>query len=67
MLVFAIKKDKHFLLAIFGGILFAAGVLFATRQRVVVSYTVFAMAVLFSAVGIYKVIRRFTKTSPNQS
>jgi len=67
ILVFAIKKDKHFLLVIFGGILFAEGVLFAIRQRVVVSYTAFAMAVLFSAVGIYKVIRRFTKTQSKQS
>ncbi len=67
MLVIAIKKDKHFLLVIFGGMLFAAGVIFATRKRVVVSYTVFAMAALFSAVWIYKFIRSFTKTPHIQS
>ena len=67
MLVIAIKKDKHFLLVIFGGILFAAGILFATRKRVVVSYAVFAMAALFSAVWIYEFIRRFTKTPHIQS
>lgn len=67
MLVIAIKKDKPLLLVISGAILFAAGVLFATKKRVVVSYTVFVMAILFSAVGIYKVIRRFTKTQSKQS
>jgi len=66
-LVIVIKKDKHFLLVIFGAILFAAGVIFAARQRVLVSYAVFAMAALLSAVGIYTVIRRFTKTSRSQS
>lgn len=67
MLVIMTKKDKHFLLLIFGGMLLAAGIFFAARQRVVVSYAVFAMAALLSAVGIYKVIRHFSKTSRSQS
>jgi len=67
MLVVAIKKNKHFLLAIFGCMLFVAGILFATRQRVVVSYVVFAMAAIFSVVWIYEFIRHFTKTSYIQS
>lgn len=67
MLVIAIKKDKPFVPVIFGVILFAAGFLFATRKRLVVSYAVFAMAALSSAIGIYKVIRRSSKTPQNQS
>jgi len=65
MLVIAIKKDKPFVPVIFGVILFAAGFLFATRKRLVVSYAVFAVAAISLAVGIYKVIRRSRKTLQN--
>jgi murein DD-endopeptidase MepM/ murein hydrolase activator NlpD len=66
MLFIAIKKDKPFVPVIFGVILFAAGILFATRKRLVVSYAVFAMAALSLTVGIYKVIRRSRKTPRSQ-
>ncbi len=67
MLVIAIKKDKPFVPVVFGVILFAAGFVFVTKKRLVVSYAVFAMAALSSAVGIYKVIRRSSKTPHSQS
>ena len=60
LLVFAIKKDKSLLLVISGGILFAAG-WYLSVKTTRISYTCFAMAALFSAIGIYKFIRRSTK------
>jgi murein DD-endopeptidase MepM/ murein hydrolase activator NlpD len=66
LLVNAIKKDKHFLPVISGGILFAAG-WYLSIKTTRISYTCYAMAVLLSAVGIYKIIRHSTKGSRAQS
>jgi len=67
MLLIAIKKDKPFVPVVFGVILFAAVFLFATKKRLVVSYAVFAVATLSLTVGIYKVIRRSSKSPHRQS
>ena len=60
MLVFAIRKNKPSILVLSGVILIAAGWIFHTKGTRM-SYALFAMAALFSAIGIYKLIRRSTK------
>jgi len=60
MLVFAIRKNKPFVLVINGGLLIVAGWIFYNKGTKV-SYVLFAMAVLLLAIGIYKFIRRSTK------
>jgi len=62
MLVFAIRKNKPFVLVLSGVALLAAGWIFYNKGTKM-SYVLFAMAVLFSVIGIYKFIRRFTKVS----
>jgi len=66
MLVFAIRKNKPFVLVLSGVILIAAGWIFYNKGTKM-SYALFAMAVLFSAIGIDKFIRRFTKMPRTQS
>ena len=60
MLVFAIRKSKPFLLVFSGGILTAAGWIFYSKGTKM-SYVLFAVAVLFSAIGIHRFIRLSTK------
>jgi ABC-type uncharacterized transport system permease subunit len=60
MLVFAIRKNKPFLIILSGVILIAAGWIFHTKGTKM-SYVLFGTAILFSAIGIYKLIRRSTK------
>jgi len=66
MLVFAIRKNKPFLLVPYGVVLLAAGRIYYNKGTKM-SYALFAMAVLFSAIGIYKSIRRSTKMPRTQS
>ena len=66
MLIFAIRRNKPFLLVVSGIALLAAGWIFYSKGTKM-SYALFAMAVLFSAIGIYKLIRRSTNTPPTQS
>ena len=66
MLVFAIRKNEPFLLALSGVMLIAAGWILHNKGTKT-SYALFAMAVLFSAIGIYKLIRRPTKMPRTQS
>jgi len=60
MLVFAIRRNKPFVLVLSGVTLLAAGWIFYSKGTKM-SYALFAMAVLFSAIGIYRFIRRSTK------
>ncbi len=60
ILVFAIRKNKPFILVLSGVILIAAGWIFHTKGTKM-SYVLFGMAILFLAIGIHKLIRRFTK------
>jgi hypothetical protein len=66
MLVFAIRKNKPFVLVFSGGTLIAAGWYFYSKGTKL-SYALFAMAALFSALGIYRFIRRSTKMPRTQS
>jgi murein DD-endopeptidase MepM/ murein hydrolase activator NlpD len=66
MLVFAIKKNKPFVLIMTGGFLIVAGWIFYNKGTKM-SYVIFIMAVLFSAIGIYKTIRRSIKMPRTQS
>ena len=66
MLIFAIRRNKPFLLVISGGILIAAGWIFYSKGTKM-SYALFAMAVLIAAIGIYKFIMHSTKGSGAQS
>jgi len=66
VLVYALRKDKPFVLVINGGFLIVAGWIFNSKGTRM-SYALFAMAVLLSAIGIYKLIRRSTKVSRTQS
>jgi hypothetical protein len=66
ILVFAIRKNKPFLLVINGGLLIVAGWIFYSKGTKT-SYVLFAMAVLFLVIGIYKYIHRSTKMPPTQS
>jgi len=66
MLVFAIKKNKPFLLVITGGLMIVAGWIFYIKGTKM-SYALFAMAILLSAIGIYRFIRRSTKGSRTQA
>ena len=66
MLVFAIRKNKPFVLIINGGLLIVAGWIFYSKGTKM-SYALFAMAVLLLAIGIYKFIRRSTKMPRTQS
>ena len=66
VLVFAIRKNKPFLLVINGGLLIVAGWIFYSKGMKM-SYTLFAIAVLFLVIGIYKFIRRSTKMRGTQS
>jgi len=60
MLVFSIKQNKPFLLLVYGVVLLVAGWIFYTKGMRT-SYLLFAMAILFTAIGIYKLIRRSNK------
>ena len=60
MLVYAIRKNKPFVLVIAGGVLIVAGLIFHSKGMKM-SSALFAMAVLLSVIGIYKVIRHSTK------
>jgi murein DD-endopeptidase MepM/ murein hydrolase activator NlpD len=60
MFVYAIKKDKPYLLIIYGSIFIAAG-WFLSARGTKLAYPVYAIAILFIAIGIYKLIRRSTK------
>jgi len=66
MLVFAIRKNKPFVLVFSGLVLLAAGWI-SYNDGWKMSYALFAMAVLFSAIGIYRFIRRSTKMPRTQS
>jgi hypothetical protein len=66
ILVFATRKHKPFLLVINGGLLIVAGWIFLSKGTKV-SHVLFAMAVLLSAIGIYKSIRGSTKLSRTPS
>jgi len=66
ILVFAIRKNKPFLLVINGGLLIVAGWIFYSKGTKT-SYVLFSMAVLFLVIGIYKYIHRSTKMPPTQS
>jgi hypothetical protein len=66
MLVFAIKKNKPFILVITGGAMIAAGWIFYSKGTRM-SYALFAMAILFLVIGIYRLIRRSTNGSPTQA
>jgi len=54
--VYATRQDKPFVLVLSGGVLTAAGWLFL-RKGARMSYVLFAMAVLFAALGVYRFIR----------
>jgi len=66
MLVFAIRKNKPFVLALSGVALLAAGWIFYNKGTKM-SYVLFAMAVLFAVIGVYKFILRSTKTPRTQA
>jgi len=66
MLVFAIRKNKPFVLVVSGVALLAAGWIFYTKGTRM-SYVLFSMAILFSAIGIYKFIRRSAERSRTQA
>lgn len=66
MLVFAIKKNKPFVLVFYGVVLLAAGWVFYSKGTKM-SYALFAMAILFAANGIDKFIRRSIKVQRTQS
>ena len=57
MLVFAIRQSKPFVLVLSGVMLVAAGWIFYSKGTKM-SYVLFAMAALFSAIGIYRFIRQ---------
>lgn len=65
MLVFAIKSDKSFLLFVYSGVLAAAGWITYTKGTKM-SYMLFAMAILFSVIGIYMFVRRSPKMPNTQ-
>jgi hypothetical protein len=66
MLVSAIRKNKPFVLVLSCALLFAVGwILYSKGSKL--SYVLFATAILFAAIGIYKFIRRSTKTQRKQS
>jgi hypothetical protein len=60
MLIFAVKKNKPFVLVISSIALLVAGWIFFTKGMIM-SYGLFTMAVLLMVVGIYKLIRRSIK------
>ncbi len=60
-LVFAIKKDKPFVLVLYGGMLLAAGWYFHSDGWRM-SYALFAIAILMAALGVYRTIRRFSES-----
>lgn len=66
MLIFAIRRNKPFLLVVSGIVLLAAGWI-SYNKGTKMSYALFAMGVLFAAIGIYKLIRRSTNMPPTQS
>ena len=66
MLVYATKQDKPLVPFISGSVLVAAGWIFS-RKGARVSTALFAMAILFSAIGIYRLIRRATEKPRSQS
>ena len=66
MLVFAIRKNKTYVLVPFGVILLAAGWIFYNKGTKM-SYALFAMAILFSTIGIYRFIRYSIKIPRTQS
>jgi hypothetical protein len=60
-LVFAIKKDKPFVLVLYGGMLLATGWYFHSDGWRM-SYALFAIAILMAALGVYRTIRRFSES-----
>ena len=56
MFVFAVKQNKPFVLVISSIALLAAGWIFITKGMIM-SYLLFAMAVLFMVTGMYKMVR----------
>jgi len=66
MLVFAIRRNKPFLLVLSGVVLIAAGWIFFSKGMTM-SYVLFSTAVLCSAIGIYKLIRRSRELPRTQS
>jgi len=60
MLIFAIRKNKIFVLALSGVVLLTAGWFFFNKGTKV-SYLLFIMAFLFLVIGIFRFIRRSTK------
>lgn len=66
MLVFAIRKNKPYVLVITGGLMIIAGWIFYNKGTKM-SYALFAMAILFSAIGIYRFIRCSIKIPCTQS
>jgi murein DD-endopeptidase MepM/ murein hydrolase activator NlpD len=66
MLVYAIKKNKPFVLVITGSLMVVAGWIIYSKGSNM-SYALFAMAVLIAAIGINKFIHHSTKGSRAQS
>ena len=66
MAVYATKQDKPFVLVLSGGVLTAAGWIFRGKGARM-GYVLFAMAVLFAAMGVYRFIRPSIKTADAQS
>ena len=66
VLVYATRKDKPLALVAYAIVFTAAGWIFYNK-RMATSYVLVAMAVLFLAIGVYRSIRRSTKTPRAQS
>ena len=63
MLVSATRKNKPFVLVLYGGLMTVAGWIFYSKGTKM-SYALFAMAILFSAIGIYKIMVSRRSSSP---
>jgi murein DD-endopeptidase MepM/ murein hydrolase activator NlpD len=57
MLVYTTRKDKPFVLVLSGGVLLAAGWIFL-EDGWMMSYLLFAAAILFAALGVYRIVHR---------
>ena len=66
MLIFAIRRNKPFLLIFSSILLVAAGWVFHSKGMVM-SYALFSMAVLLLAIGIYRLVRRSTRVARTQA
>ena len=60
LLIFAIRRNKPFLLILAGIVLIAAGWYFSIKGMIV-SYAIYTMAALLLAVGIHRLVRRSIK------